>query len=240
MLADTLEALRSAALGADDGRGYFPAMYARVTRRVIDDAGRGRFEDADRMGVFVQRFASRYLEARCTPDATPSCWRAAFDVADDRRLLVVQHLLLGINAHVNFDLPQTVVDLADDASDMSSIRVDFDTVNDVLRDTYDELLDDLDRVTRWTGRLALMGGGHLFHFSLRKARDQAWRTATMLRAAEPNARAAEAAALDRVSTALAYLVTRPTIPFRWCTPVLRRLESRDPANVTRALLGPLA
>ena len=39
---------------------------------------------------------------------------------------------------------------------------------------------------------------------------------------------------------LAYLVTRPPPPFRWLVPLARRLESHDPAAVTRALLGPLA
>ena len=39
---------------------------------------------------------------------------------------------------------------------------------------------DLDRVTRWVGRAAAMGGGHLFNFSLVAAREQAWRSAEVL------------------------------------------------------------
>jgi len=37
VLDATLDALRTAALSAGDGGGYFPALYARVTRRVIDE-----------------------------------------------------------------------------------------------------------------------------------------------------------------------------------------------------------
>ena len=240
VLDDTLDALRTVARDADDAGGYFPAMYARVTRRVMADAAAGRFDDRQRMEAFVRGFASRYLDARRDAGDAPSCWRASFDVARDGRLLVVQQLLLGINAHVNFDLPQTVVAVAADASDLAPIRPDFDAVNGVLHDTYDELLGDLDRVTRWTGRAAAMGGGHLFRFSLREARDQAWRTATRLHATAPAGRAVEVRALDEMASVLGYLVTRPTIPFRWCTPLLRRLESHDPAAVTRSLLGPLA
>jgi hypothetical protein len=161
-------------------------------------------------------------------------------VAGDRQLLVVQHLLLGINAHVNLDLPLTVVALADRTGDLTGIRPDFDAVNEVLRLTYDEVLRDLDRVTRWTGRVATSGGGHLFNFSLRAARDQAWRAAISLHRLDAAGRAAEGEALDRLVCVLAHLVGRPTAPFRWATPLVRRLETRHPPAVTRALLGPLA
>ena len=172
MLDGTLDALRTAALSAGDGGGYFPALYARVTRRVIDEGTAGAFADADRMASFVTGFAARYLDVGRDRGAAPGCWRAAFDVAGDGDLLIVQQLLLAINAHVNFDLPQVVVAVADRTGDLPSIRPDFEAVNAVLRATYDDVLEDLDRMTRWTGRVAAMGGGHLFNFSLRGARDQ--------------------------------------------------------------------
>jgi hypothetical protein len=240
VLHDTLEALRTAALSAKDGAGYFPALYARVTRRVIGDAAAGHFDDADRMSSFVEGFAARYLDAGRDRGAAPACWRAAFDVAVDGDLLVVQQLFLGINAHVNFDLPQTVVAVADRTGDLPSIRPDFDAVNVVLRSTYDDVIGDLDRVTRWTGRAAAMGGGHLFNFSLRAARDQAWRAAVNIHPLPSDARRAETAELDALVTVLAYMVTRPTRPFNWFARAARRLETHDPVTVTRALLGPLA
>jgi hypothetical protein len=240
MLDDTLDALRAAALAAGDGGGYFPALYSRVTRRVMADAAAGRFDDADRMAAFVHGFAARYLDAHHEPTTAPSCWHASFVVSSDQALLVVQQLFLGINAHVNFDLPQTVVALADQTGDIASIRPDFDSINAVLRETYDEVMGDLDRVTRWTGRVAGMGGGHLFNFSLHNARDQAWRTAERLHASAPALRATEVAALDQMVCVLAHLVTRPTVPFRWIAGLARRIETHDPATVTRALLGPLA
>jgi hypothetical protein len=158
----------------------------------------------------------------------------------DASLLVVQHLLLGINAHVNFDLPQTVVDLVGETGDLTSIRSDFDGINAVLHDTYNDVIGDLDRVTHWTGKVAAMGGGHLFNFGLHTARDQAWRAAGLLHASAPDARPTEVASLDRLVSVLAYLITRPTIPFRWIAGQARRLETHDSARVTTALLGPLA
>lgn len=240
MLDETLESLRAAALAAGDAGGYFPALYCRVTKRVMEDAAAGRFTDSERMGTFVRGFAARYLDARNGPTAAPACWRASFAMTADASLLVVQHLLLGINAHVNFDLPQTVVDLVGETGDLTSIRSDFDGINAVLHDTYNDVIGDLDRVTHWTGKVAAMGGGHLFNFGLHTARDQAWRAAGLLHASAPDARPTEVASLDRLVSVLAYLITRPTIPFRWIAGAARRLETHDSARVTTALLGPLA
>ena len=116
MLTETVEELRSIALAADDASGHFPAMYARVTERVQVAAASGRFDDAVRMERFADAFAAWYLRPRTGGDQVPACWQATFDVADDSHLMIVQHLLLGINAHVNHDLPQVVVELAPDTA----------------------------------------------------------------------------------------------------------------------------
>ena len=206
----------------------------------MDDAQAGRFVDNERMARFVVGFADRYLDASAEPATAAKCWRGAFDVAGDPSLLIIQHLLIGINAHVNFDLPQAVVRLVDDGAELAAIRPDFDAVNDILAATYDDLLGDLDRVTRWTGKAAASGGGRIFNFSLRAARDQAWRVAVRLSAEDEATRRIDVAHLDELVAVLAFLVTRPTPPVRWLVPLLRRLETRDPRKVTQTLLGALA
>ncbi len=126
------------------------------------------------------------------------------------------------------------------APSSAAIRPDFDAVNDILAATYDDLLGDLDRVTRWTGKAAARGGGLIFNFSLRAARDQAWRAAVRLSAENEATRRVDIAQLDEWTAVLAFLVTRPSPPVRWLVPLLRRLETRDPRQVTTTLLGPLA
>ena len=49
MLTATIDELRSVALAADDASGYFPAMYARITKAVEAAATGGRFADGSRM-----------------------------------------------------------------------------------------------------------------------------------------------------------------------------------------------
>jgi hypothetical protein len=240
MLEDTIDALRTVALDADDASGYFPAMYARVTDRIRIAATEGRFGDGDGMARFAEAFAGWYLRPKSGATPIPRCWQASWDVAGDRHLLIVQHLLAGINAHVNHDLPQVVVQLAAERNDLDGMRADFDAVNDVLADTMPEVLRDLGRVSAWVNIAAARGGERLFHFSLETARAQAWRAAVRLDRLDGPARAADVAEIDRLVSVLAYLVTKPGRPFNWAVRVGRWLEEDDPLRVTRDLLGHLA
>jgi hypothetical protein len=240
MLDDTIEELRSIALGADDASGYFPAMYARVTQRIDLAAASGDFGDGGRMTEFARAFAGWYLRPRSGAPPVPGSWQAAWDVAGDGRLLIVQHLLLGINAHVNHDLAHVVVALADERSDLAGMRADFDAVNSILADTMPDVIRDLDRASRWSNLAFGLGGGRLFNFSLGAARDQAWRFAEVQYPLDADARAGRSSELDELVRVLAYLVTKPAWPVRWFVPIARWLEDDDPVAVTRQLLGPLA
>ena len=240
MLGETIEELRAAALAADDASGHFPAMYARVTDRIQTAVESGRFGDGRGMVRFAGAFAQWYLRPRSGVEPIPGAWQAAWAVGQDRRLLIVQHLLLGINAHVNHDLAQAVVEVADERGELAAMRDDFDAVNAVLLDTMPDVLGDLGRASRWVNIAAARGGGRLFNFSLTAARDQAWRFAERTYPLASAGRAREAAALDELVQVLAYLITDPGWPVRWLVPLGRWLETDDPRGVTRDLLGPLA
>lgn len=228
--------LREVALAAPDASGYFPALYAGVTdevRAAIDDGG---FDHGARMGAFACAFAERYLAPRHDRSPAPACWRAAFDVSGDRSLLIVQHLLLGINAHVNFDLPQVVVAVADESGELQSVRRDFDAVNDILAARQVVVLRSLGAVSRWINGAAAAGGGRVFNFSLERARRQAWLAAERMWPLDDAGRAHYVAELDRLVSVLAYLITRPAFPLSAALRGLRLLEQHDTAKVTKALL----
>lgn len=232
-LDETVDDLRGIALGAADATGYFPALYARVTAEVARRVAAGAFEDGERMVRLATTFAGYYVKAFRREVPRPRCWQATWDVCGDGRLLIVQHLLLGINAHINHDLPSAVVDV-------DAPHADFLAVNEVLGSVYQVVLRDLDGVARWTNEAARLGGGRLFNFSLHVARDQAWGASRRLLPLDAAGRAAYMRELDELVSVLAYLVTRPAFPASVVVPLLRRLEQRDPVAVTRALLGPLA
>src|SRR5262249_45954570 len=90
-----------------DRLGYFAALYRRVTAAVYDGIQNGRFLDAARMERFDVRFANRYFDAldayRAGKEVT-ACWRVAFDSCKRRELTILQHLYIGLGAHLMLDL----------------------------------------------------------------------------------------------------------------------------------------
>jgi len=238
MIGATAEELRSIALSCGDAAGYFPAVYSRVTTQIAAAIDRGQFDDGTRMDTFATVFAKRYTSARRQEIPRPRCWQASWDVAGDGRLLIVQHLLLGINAHVNYDLPQAVVEVARQSGGLEAVRGDFNAVNEILAATSVGVLRDLDRTSRWVSEVVSLGGGRIFRFSLEVARDQAWAAAERLyRLDDADDQQAYVRELDRLVSVLAYLIAHPTFPASLLIPAARRLEQRDPLQVVTALLG---
>lgn len=240
MLTATIDELRSVALAADDATGYFPAMYARITREVETAAAAGRFANGPRMEVFARTFAGWYPPLRHDDVAMPGCWQAAFDVARDQRLMIVQHLLLGINAHVNHDLPLVVVELAPPGTDLAELQPDFDAVNAILAESLPMVLRSLGTVSRWVNTAAVFGGRRLFDFSLLVARRRAWDAAVRMHELDESDRSTYVVELDELVRVLAYLVANPGPVSRLGVALGRRCEEHDPRTVTTQLLGPLA
>jgi len=237
MITDTAKDLRAAALAARDCSGYFPALYSRVTARIGASIEDGTFVDGPGIDRFATGFASHYFTAARDHPHGPRCWQACWNVAGDRKLLIVQHLLIGINAHVNYDLPRAVVEIADQRGDLQSIRPDFDTVNDVLAATYVDVVKDLDRVSRWVNSAARLGGGRAFNFSLTLARARAWQAASAMYPLSADGRRAYSEELDRLVSVLAFLITKPA-PVAWpLVKLAQRFEEHDPTKVVSALLG---
>ena len=87
--------------------GYFAALYRKVTLKVKEGINTGFFEDGPRMERLDVIFADRYLEAfeqnqkKIPPTRS---WQFAFETCKRWWPIVLQHLLLGMNAHINLDL----------------------------------------------------------------------------------------------------------------------------------------
>jgi len=108
----------------------------------------GSFHDPQWVGRLLDIFASYYFNALDihgkSPVATPSVWRFAFEVAEKPDAFVAQHLLLGVNAHINYDLTVALIEsLKEDWPQMNSAvkrqrYEDHTLVNKTIEKTFDE------------------------------------------------------------------------------------------------------
>jgi Family of unknown function (DUF5995) len=101
-----------AALEADGDPGrFFLATYLRTTRAVLAAVDGGSFEDPAWVTDWDVVFAGLYVDAleayRRDARSAPAPWRLAFGAQSG--LPPLAHVLLGVNAHINFDLPQALV-----------------------------------------------------------------------------------------------------------------------------------
>jgi uncharacterized protein DUF5995 len=101
-----------APLEADrDPARFFLSTYLRTTQAVGAAIDGGEFEDPAWVSAWDVDFAGLYLDALAAhtrdPAAPPRPWRLAFGARPD--LPPEAHVLLGMNAHINYDLPQSLV-----------------------------------------------------------------------------------------------------------------------------------
>jgi hypothetical protein len=107
---ERMQALLPPLQAANDPRQYFHATYLRTTVAVADAIKAGHFSDPEWVDRWDAIFASLYLDAleAATSGGQPSRpWQIAF--AAPRDLPPLNQVLLGMNAHINFDLPQALV-----------------------------------------------------------------------------------------------------------------------------------
>jgi hypothetical protein len=217
--------------------GYFAALYRDVTTRVKHDIATGRFEDGARMERLDVIFANRYLgalEAHRARRPMSRCWRVAFDATARWPPLVLQHLLLGMNAHINLDLGIAAAETCPGAL-LPALERDFAEINRLLAEMIDDVQRRLTRISPWMGLLDRVGqraDEALCGFCLAAARGVAWGAATRLVSLSPDRQAAEIDRLDGIATALASPIERPG-PLVGAA--LLAVRVREPNDVTRVL-----
>jgi len=176
---------------AGDKRRYFHATYLRTTSAVAREIRLGRFADADWVERWDVAFADLYLAAleadmKSRPPSRP--WAIAFGAPAG--LPPLRHVLLGMNAHINYDLPQALVAVINDqqfgdAALLARREGDHRAIDGVLASRVaaedDELtrLSEpaplLDRMLRPVSRLSTRR-------FLREAREKVWANAAPSRA----------------------------------------------------------
>lgn len=155
--------LRGVVQRADTGAlpeafGVFSRAYVRITQEVVGRIDANWFADSTWLADFDVRFATFYRNALENPATAPEPWRIAFDVAKTDEKKLIRHLMLGINAHMSYDL--CAVLLGGFVDDPVKRKPDFDRVNDVMRAAIDPIQRVLeDRYAAWLAAADAAGFG---------------------------------------------------------------------------------
>lgn len=225
------------ALAEGDRRGYFAVLYRKVTAKVKEGVDAGFFDDAERMVRFDCLFADRYLDAAASADAggTPTrSWALTFDAGGRWRPLILQHLLVGINAHINLDLGVAAARCSP-GDELPRLRRDYDRINAILASMIAAIQEDLRQVSpwlRWLDRFGARTSSELIRFSIVTARAGAWRFATTLAVTDASAWDAAIAERDRRVAEIGRLVTHPGA---WMSAGLLAVRLRERSDVPRNL-----
>jgi hypothetical protein len=185
-------------------------------------------------------FANRYLSALAEQrrGGNPSrCWEIAFDASQSWRPIILQHLLLGINAHINLDLGIAAAETAP-GSDLPALKGDFDEISLVLGEMMNDVQATLGQVSPWMGFLDRIGGRTdeaILSFSLGAARDLAWLTAERFARLDRVSADVELDRIDRRVAALAYPILSPGLRLSLLLLFVRARETRDISAVVEVL-----
>ncbi|MDD9942010.1 MAG: DUF5995 family protein [Myxococcales bacterium] len=210
-----------------DQRAVFCDIYILITRRVVgimsadDNAG---FIDARWLSLLTGRFAEEALIATLTSlrntTVRRAAWRFANHYSAHKLAKPCQDAILGVSAHINYDLPIVVYDhlaaegAALDVDRLKRYRHDYMRVNKILEASIPECLDLL--VERYqcpiTTRLLQVPLCrpflcHAVHKTLVAWRDRVWsETLELLHAPNADVRRAIIERMDRRAGRIAQLV----------------------------------
>lgn len=238
---DALDEVIDRSIERKDRVGYFAAMYRQVTAKVAEGIATGFFDDGERMERLDVVFATRYLAALEDHQAgrpTTRSWELAFKATSTARPLIVQHLLAGMNAHINLDLGIAAATTAPGDA-LPGLRRDFDRINEVLALLIAGIEGDVAEVSPWIGLLDTIGGRHddeIVRFSIEVARTEAWRFAVELAPLAPDDWAGAISARDARVTRVGRRVIDPGLLGAGLL-LIRARESNDVRRVIRTLTG---
>jgi hypothetical protein len=172
-----------------DGVKWFNRLYLRVTLSVRKAVETATFQDPEFLGALDVEFANLYFAALAAAatgvDAAPPAWQPLLRFRHEPGIARIQFALAGMNAHINRDLPEGIVQTfkalgGDPVSDRRR-RADFDSVN--------ALLERVEAEVKTEFSVGLVGAiDHIGHdvddavamWKVRAARAAAWTNAKVL------------------------------------------------------------
>ena len=222
--------------------GFFAALYYKMTAGVKAGIAAGAFEDGPRMERLDVLFAGRYLDALDAWEngrPTTESWRVAFEASRRGGVLILQHLLLGVNAHINLDLGIAAVEVMGGAA-VDGIHKDFDAINSIIGALTNEVIREIDRMSPLLSLLGLQANNtdsFLVQFSVGNARDGAWCFAERLGQLQGEAYDGAIKERDGDIAKLGSTLVHTSGMLRFLIWVIRLFEWKKAGRITQELRG---
>ncbi|GAB5541699.1 MAG: DUF5995 family protein [Sandaracinaceae bacterium] len=215
--------------------GYFAALYRKVGWAIEAALQAGKFEHPDTLVKLDVVFFNRYLEALHlwhTGEGASAPWQIAFDATRDEKLIVLQHLAMAMNAHIDLDLGVATADVVPE-EDLLAFRKDFDTMNAVLASLMHDVENDMGLIFALLKPINCLFGPEedgILDLSMDEVRARAWANCLRLSRLEGEARAEAIERLAASTATLSCIIRDPgplgSLAVQW----IRRRESGDVAQ----------
>ncbi|GAB5399900.1 MAG: DUF5995 family protein [Aureisphaera sp.] len=223
--------------------GYFAALYRKVTKQVKSKLGQHYFDDDARMEeldvIFANRYLAAYTEYKAGRETTKS-WEVAMQSSTNNKLIVLQHLLVGMNAHINLDLGIAAAQITN-TNTLHDLQGDFNKINDILGALVAEVQNDLAEIwpfLLWILKVSKKVDDFLVNFSMNIAREGAWLFANKLVFRSGDTSLDELIARRDIKIAkLGHSIVRPGRVERFIFRIIRFGERGSVADKINALLA---
>ncbi|MGB1309481.1 MAG: DUF5995 family protein [Oceanihabitans sp.] len=237
---EQLDAIISESITTNSRMGLFAYVYRRTTAEIAAEIEKGSFEDNQRLEIMDVAFANLYLDAyHAYKNNKPisAVWAYAFNQTKEP-LTILQHILLGMNAHINLDLAiATATTMA--GKEIKNIEADFNKVNDILYQITNELQDRLSSVSPLMFLLDLIGKNSdekIIDFSMRKAREQSWNSANLLWALGNNMDANAIKKIDLIVLKLSKIIKDPNSKIiHYALRLMHTFETKQVSTIIKKL-----
>jgi hypothetical protein len=191
----------------------FAYVYRETTAEIKKSILAGRFENPDRMEKMDIIFASFYINAYYNyynNKNLSDSWKYAFELSD-YKLAAMQHILVGMNTHINLDLAIAAACVSK-GTQIITLKNDFMTINQILAELIDRIQDSLSKISfpmKFIDFLGRRNDEKMINFSIKIARDFAWLNALELALVDEAQQKTRIREIDQRVVEISKLITNP-------------------------------
>jgi len=225
---------------------YFLALYRTTTHLVKKYCDQGDFfENPDQMRRLDTIFANFYFDSLYSDQhyddiKKPSeSWKVTFDACDDQNVTIMQHLLVGMNAHISLDLGVAAAMVADGKL-TDSFERDFNRLNLILSNLVNLVQIQISTVSPVYGIMSAMSLGYdrfIVDRAMAFARSRAWRFAEKLSRLSLSEWDSTIKQHDKHVARISHRILYPPLPVKPFVWAIRQQEASAPHEIISGLAG---